>query len=464
MPDPPGRAGSVLRGLPGAWALLSLRVRVTLAAALVSGVSLTAAAGLLVLSLSGGLVAGLDDTARTRARDAAAALADGDVASAVSGPGGDSLVQLLAPDGSVLAASPGLAGRGPLVGLPVPVGQHQQPDRDLNPEEGSARLLTRTTGRGGPVIVVASPLEDVHESLEQLLRRLLVGAPALLALICGAVWLLLGYTLRTVDRLRGQVAALSASGLEQRVDVPPANDEVRQLAITMNELLDRQHRAAQAQRRFVADAAHELRNPVAALRTRMEVNARACDLAGWQQSAPTMLADADRLARLVNDLLALARLDEAGRLRRVVPVDLDELVLAEARRLRGTTDVALDTRQVSGAMMHGDPELLTRVVANLLSNAVRHAASRVQVSLATGGGHIALTVADDGPGVPPEERERVFERFHRLDIARARDSGGSGLGLPIVRDAVRAHRGTVTLHDARPGALVEVRMPQGGRP
>jgi signal transduction histidine kinase len=430
---------------------------VTLVAALITSIGIAAASSLLVLSLQSGLVAGLDDTASARAAVAAHALARGDTATAVAAPGGDSLVQLIAEDGTVLAASPPLVGEEPLVQLPVAEGEHQQPDSSLG--ERDVRLLTRTTGPGRPVVVVVSPLADVQEAITQLLRRLLVGAPLLLALICSAVWVLLGYTLRTVDRLRAQVASLSASGLDRRVEVPAARDGVRQLAETMNDLLDRLQQSALAQRRFVADAAHELRTPLAALRTRLEVSERAADLSRWQDAAPTLIDSTDRLGRLVDDLLALARLDESRRLRRVVPVDLDEIVFAEARRWRDTGRVVVNTSGVSAVRVDGDPDLLTRVVANLLSNAVRHAATRVQVALSTSDGQVELTVADDGPGVPPAERERVFERFHRLDVARARDSGGSGLGLAIVRDAVLAHGGSVVLQDNGPGAVVTVWMP-----
>ena len=446
------------RPAPDRWARLSLRVRVTLVAALAIALGLAAAAALLVVSLRSGLVSGVDDAAQARAAEAASALRRGDLPAAVFTAGGDSQVQVLAPDGTVLASSPGLGERGPLVALPVPAGLSQH--RDISVEEQDFRVLTQTTTADGRVVVVVSPLDDVQESIVQLVSRVLVGGPVLLALICTAVWVLVGYALRTVDRLRAQVAELSAAGLDRRVDVPVARDEVRQLAVTMNELLDRLHRAAVAQRRFVADAAHELRSPLAALRTRLEVSQRTADLGRWQHAAPAMISDADRLARLVDDLLALARLDESPRLRRTVPVDLDEIVFSEISRLRDSTAVVLDTRNVSAVLLHGDPDLLTRIVGNLLSNAVRHATTRVQVSVTISDGQVELTVADDGPGVPPAEREQVFERFHRLDVARARDAGGSGLGLAIVRDAVRAHHGSVTIQDARPGALVTVWLPQ----
>lgn len=447
----------------GRWERLSLRVRVTLIAAVTVAVGLAVACALLTTSLHRGLTGGLDDAAEARAADAVRALGRGDTALAVSSAGGDSsLVQLLGADGQVLARSPALTGVGPLVEVPAPPGAVTRSAVSLGERDFRALSLpARTAGGAVTTVVVVTPMTDVEDAMRQLAVRVLVGAPVLLALISGAVWVLVGYALHTVERLRAQVAEMSAGRLDRRVDVPVAHDEVRHLALTMNGLLDRLQRSAQAQRRFVADAAHELRNPLAALRARIEVDGRADDPTRWRQSVPVLLEDAERLSTLVDDLLALARLDEAPRLPRAEAVDLDDIVTAEVARARATTTtVHLDTRRVSAGLVHGDPDLLTRVVRNLLGNAVRHAAAVVQVAVATVDGQVELSVADDGPGIPPAERERVFERFHRLDEARARDGGGSGLGLAIVREAVRAHGGSVTVQDAQPGALVTVWLPQ----
>lgn len=434
----------------------------TVIAAVAVALGLGTASVLLVSSLRSGLIAGLDDAASSRAADAVSALAHGDTALAVRAAGGDStLVQVLGPDGQVVASSPALNDSAPVVQVPPPTGSAFPTTVSIGDRDFRAHTTPiRTASGASRTVVVVTPMADVEEAMVQLGGRVLLGAPVLLAMISGAVWVLVGYTLHTVDRLRSQVAALSAAGLDQRVDVPVAHDEVRELAVTMNGLLDRLQRSAQAQRRFVADAAHELRSPLAALRARLEVNERAADPARWQSAAPAMLEDSHRLGRLVDDLLALARLDESPRLRRAEPVDLDEIVFAEVARVRETTPVTVDTRRVSAGLVHGEPDLLSRVVRNLLSNAVRHAAAVVRVSVTTVDGQVEFIVADDGPGVPVSERERVFERFHRLDEARGADSGGSGLGLAIVRDAVRAHGGAVSIQDARPGAQVTVWLPQ----
>ncbi len=441
----------------GRWSRLSLRTRTTTAAAAALLVGLAVASVLLVLALRSGLVAGIDDAALTRVADAQAALARGDLVSAVSRADGESSsVQVLTADGGVRAASPGLESR-PVLGVAV------GPPRDVVVQGRRYRALARPAGAGR--VVVLTPLDDLRESTRRLSALLAVGAPALLALVCTAIWFLVGYTLHAVDRLRSQVAELSARGLDQRVDVPEARDEVRLLAETMNGLLDRLQEASAVQRRFVADAAHELRSPLAAVRTRLEVNARLDDLTAWQQAVPGLLDGTDRLAALVDDLLALARLDEDAPLRSG-RVDLDELVLDAVRALRDVVPVAFDTRGVGAARVHGDEALLRRVVENLVGNASRYARTRVGVSLRTvagvgGARQVELTVTDDGPGIPEAERERVFERFHRLDTARSRGSGGTGLGLAIVSEAVGAHGGRVRIVDAGPGAQVEVVLPAG---
>jgi signal transduction histidine kinase len=447
-------------GRPGGLGRLSLRLRVTLVAALVTAAGLIAVSILLVLSLRSGLIGGLDDAAQSRATQVAAAVRGGQALGAGSVPDDSTAVQVVDVRGKVVQSSPGLVGRAPLVHPPVPAGFHQADNARIAGSD--YRVLTLS--EGGLTIVLASSLKDVEESTARLTTSLALGVPLLLALISGAVWLLLGYTLRTIERLRRQVAQLTATGLDQRLGIPPARDEVRRLAETMNDLLDRLERALHAQRRFVADAAHELRSPIAALRARLEVTAAAADPEGWQFHAASMINDADRLTRLVDDLLALARLDESPGPRHARAVDLDDIVFAEVarRRAAGTASgiVSIVTAEVSAGLVEGDPELLRRVVRNLLDNAVRHAHSQVRVGVSTSDGRVELVVLDDGPGIPGQLRSRVFERFLRLDDARGRDDGGSGLGLAIVREAVLAHGGSVTVEDARPGARFVVWFPE----
>ncbi len=232
-------------------------------------------------------------------------------------------------------------------------------------------------------------------------------------------------------------------------------------------MLARLDRATSAQRQFLADAAHELRSPVAGILAQVEVAASGrlpASAPSTAAFAAELVPEVARLSRLVEDLLRLARLDANPRLRSTA-VDLDDCVFSEVRRARSLAasqgaGVRIDESGVGAVRVVGDADALTRVVGNLLDNAVRYARGRVTIRLAEEGGRARLTVADDGPGVPPEDRERVFERFTRLDDARSRDAGGSGLGLAIVRDVVAAHAGTVRIGEGPGGgALVVVTLP-----
>jgi signal transduction histidine kinase len=299
--------------------------------------------------------------------------------------------------------------------------------------------------------------------------------PVLVLLLVAVTWAVTGRSLRPVERMRTEVETIRAARPDARVEVPDTGDEVARLASTMNAMLDRLERSAESQRRFVSDASHELRSPIASIRQHAEVAVAHPERTEVADLADVVRSEAVRLQDLVTGLLELSRLDEGGiRTRR--PVDLDDLALdAVARaRARSTAGVApardgdastvrVDGSAISAARVLGDERVLAGVVRNLVDNAVRHASTRVAVSLTEHDGSAVLTVDDDGTGVPEDERERVFERFVRLDEARSRDAGGAGLGLAIVRDAVRAHGGDTTVV-ASPlgGARFVVRIALGG--
>jgi signal transduction histidine kinase len=271
-------------------------------------------------------------------------------------------------------------------------------------------------------------------------------------------WILTGRALRPVELIRTEVEEIGAQDLHRRVPEPPTADEIGRLARTMNAMLARIEEATDRQRRFVEDASHELRSPLTGIRAQLEVDLAHPDRADWELTEREVLTDTVRLQRLVDDLLLLAAVDARGGPREPTPVDLDEVVLAEARRLRSVSSVTIDTARVSGAQVLGLADQLVRAVRNLLDNALRHANSRVSVSLAEDGDTVTLVVADDGPGIPLEQRDHVFERFARVDGARTSDDGGTGLGLAITRDVVVAHGGTVTIADGSPAE----RSPDGG--
>ena len=324
---------------------------------------------------------------------------------------------------------------------------------------------------GRYTVVAASPLDAVRRSVQALSRSLWIAVPCLVLLVGVVAWYVTGRALRPVEAIRAEVESITATSLDRRVPEPNSHDEVARLATTMNQMLDRLEDASARQRQFVSDASHELRSPVAAIRTTGEVALAHPDRADWPEVVQRMLAEDARMEQIVAELVVLAREDEDGITLPDVEVDLDEIVLEEsARAERGS--VIVSTERVSAGRVRGDAELLTRAVRNLLDNASRHAEHRVTVSLTTEGTDVVLRVDDDGPGIAPADRERVFERFTRLDEGRARDAGGLGLGLALVRGIVTRHGGTVVASEAGPvdgtdglgGARFEVRLPSAVTP
>ena len=335
-------------------------------------------------------------------------------------------------------------------------------------------------GADPQTVLVAVPLGQLQGSVRTLLLAVAAAAPLLLAVLAAVTWVVVGSALRPVDALRRGAQEISGAGAARRLPVPAAEDEVRRLALTLNDMLARLDAAGARQRAFVADAAHELRSPLASVRTQLEVAQRHSGAADWRDVTGDVLVDVDRMTRIVDDLLLLARLDEDRFT--LGPTDLVALADQAAERMGAASRVRIfrtDGRGVVTVPVAGDEGALSRVVANLVENAVRHAATGVTVTVegpvpgARGGepGWAVLSVSDDGPGIAAADRERVFERFTRLDAARSRDDGGSGLGLAIVRGVVARHGGTVTLADARvdghtdgpagagPGLRVVVRLP-----
>ena len=248
--------------------------------------------------------------------------------------------------------------------------------------------------------------------------------------------------------------------MQRRVPVPPARDEVARSAETMNRMLDRLHEGHESQRRLVSDASHELRSPLASIRQHAEVARTHEDRFSVGELSGVVLADSLRMQKLVDDLLLLARADERSPRLRRRPVDLDDVVFEEARRLRDETDLRIDTSAVSAGRVSGDGTALRRIVRNLGDNAARHARTTVAFRLEERRGRAVLHVDDDGGGIAAAERERVFERFVRLDEGRTRDAGGAGLGLAIVAELVAAHGGAVTVDDSPiGGARVTIALP-----
>jgi signal transduction histidine kinase len=313
---------------------------------------------------------------------------------------------------------------------------------------------------GNITLVAQQSTDEVNRTVDSVTDVLLIAVPAMIALVALAAWYFTGRALKPVEAIRLQAESITGTTIDRRVPEPDTDDEVGRLARTMNAMLDRLESSSQKQRQFVSDASHELRSPLASIRTNLEVALRHADRADWPVVAERALAEDVRMEDTVSELLELARLDEAGGplpLDSLPEIDLDELVLDDTVQQRR---VPVDTARVSAGRVHGRREQLTRVVRNLLDNAARHASTTVAVELVTDDTEVVLTVDDDGPGIPVEERERVFQRFTRLDDGRARDAGGLGLGLSMVKAITDQHGGSVVIDDAPlGGARVRVRLP-----
>lgn len=473
----------------------SVRARATLGATLVVAVAL-AVAGLAVLTvLRGNLTdqAGLE--AEVTAREVAGELALG-VTYAELEPGDDDAhpVQVTDEEGRVVAVSRELEAisgtRTPRVTpvSPVPApgpGDDDDDDDDGNdpprsevssdpPDftNGTATVdgesadyrfaaVEVTTGQGLTLTVHAgAPLAAEQEAVGTVRTSMLTGLPVMLLVVAGVTWLVTRRALRPVEGIRREMAAITASeDLSRRVPEPDSRDEIARLARTTNETLTVLEASVDRQRRFVADASHELRSPIASLRTQLEVGEAHPELL----DVPGAVADTVRLQALAADLLLLARLDAGERPGRAA-VGLGALVREEISQ-RAADRIPPDVSVTDSGSLEvtGSRGQLARVIGNLLDNAQRHAEGSVAVSVRADGGDVLVEVTDDGPGVPEAERDRIFERFVRLDDARSRDDGGAGLGLAIARDVAARHGGTLTVGEGPGGgARFTLRLP--GKP
>ena len=440
----------------------TVRMRTTAAAVLVVGLALIVGAVAMVMTLRGSLKRDVEAAAQLRASDVVTAIEGGtDVSELALGDGDDSFVQIVDGSGEVIAASPKLNGLPPVARLSS---GNSREIEGLPTEEDDPFIVVATSVDGDDetlTILVGRTLDPVEESGAAVSQILLFGIPLLLVVVAFTTWGVVGRALRWVESIRSQVAEISGSELHRRVPDPPGRDEIARLADTMNSMLDRLEDDQKRSRRFVSDASHELRSPVATIRNQAEVAIAHPQRTGLEELAEGVLAEDLRLEKLVDDLLVLAGNDEA-RTRTTLPVDLDDLVLEEAKRLRSTTTLNVTSTGVSGGRTTGDASQLRRVVRNLADNAAQHATSAVAFSLRERDGWVVLLVDDDGPGIPVDQRETVFQRFTRLDDARDRDRGGAGLGLAIVKESIRRHNGTVEVVDAPlGGARFEVRLPIG---
>ena len=417
------------------------------------------------------------DSQRTTAQRIARLLRTDQPPVAVILAAGDSLTQVVDDSGAVVASSPGLDGASPLPnGDPLPddptfesVRMERLPDPvgDSVAGGGPYLLVTTHTGTssGAWDVHVVGSLEATEAPMTELRTQVWVALPSMALLIGVLTWLLTSRTLRPVEAVRMATSDIVRRRDGQRLKGRHASGDTAPLAQTINHMLDRLDATASRQRRFVADASHELRSPLATIQTQLEVALAHPELADWPATAREVEHEVGKLQRTVDDLLLLARMDDDGPALRKELVDLDELVLAEVRRVRERGRLMVDADQVSGARISGDRDQLDRVVRNLVGNAERHARRLVQLELRMPAEEAELVVADDGPGIPPADRERVFHRFTRLDEARGSGDGGAGLGLAIAREVVRAHGGTIRVGERDGGgARLVVHLPRDSGP
>ena len=444
----------------------SVRAKVALGAVLVVAVALTAV-GILITALTAATMIGDAETvAEVQARNLAIVAEAGRLDTVLDVDAAETtILQVVRADGTVLAASHQLKDL-PALGDSVPLPGQTSATTVRVERAGSPAVDFRVVGIGGDspdgrvAVFAGVSLAEAGRVLASLTRVLLVGFSLVLLVVAATSWAVITRALRPVDAIRAEVDQLAGGSLDRRVPVPTHRDEIQRLALTMNRMLARLESTAQRQRAFIADASHELRSPLASLRTQLEVTAAHPEGAEAAEVASEALEDVVRLEALTRDLLVLARLD-ADNPHEVRRIDAVALVAELLGRRRGDrVPVHFDAPAATWVM--ADPDQIQQVLTNLMDNAVRHALGRVEVRVGApggAGGPVTITVTDDGPGIPETERERVFERFVRLDATRSRDDGGTGLGLAIAKELARANAGDVRLLDGGPSASLCLTLP-----
>lgn len=446
-----------------------VRARVTFATVGVLAIIVTFGALAIVALVHQSLISSLDASALTRARDVSALLMHSAAQATLPTPvDGSSLVQVVDRTNTVISASTNVLGEPPILSRSpsaihdtfvtlqtLPIGNQSQ----------SFRVATHpATLPGGPGwVYVATLLSHVDTATSTLSWSLAAAVPSLIVIVALTIRSAVGRSLKPIESIRRQAAAI---GLDpsQRVPVPGSRDEVSRLAVTVNHMLDLLEASALKQKRFIGDASHELRSPLATLRAQVDVALNPLTRSDALAALRAVQVQALRMSSLIDDLLFLARTDEGRQRDDLEPVDLDEIVIDEFHRMEqlGQVSVRLvDLQAVRTAGRRGD---LARLVRNIGDNAVRHARSTVSISLTEMGGDAVITIANDGIPIPAEDRLRIFDRFTRLDPARARSAAGgsgSGLGLAIASEIAASHGGRITTEspDRDDGAVFVVSLP-----
>ncbi len=373
-------------------------------------------------------------------------------------------VQVLDKNGSVVTGDPSSAGAPAMYRLPAGVSRQQVTIEGLALTGGSdatAYAVRVETPAGPETVVAAMPLDTVTTRVTDAIDATAGICTGALIVVGAVAWLTARRVLRPVERMRARAATIAVS--EDRSGRLPGagTDELSKLAGTLNGMLASTERSIERQRRFVADAAHELRTPLAGLTAALEIAQQHPDIPR-DTLIGELLAGHRRLSRTLNDLLVLAALDGRAQ-EKMTPVDLAGIVTDCSRRST-PAGVCLNAGTLPRAVVLGNESQLSRMVSNLVDNAARYTRSKVELSVTVSPRWARISVADDGPGIPEPDRERIWDRFVRLDDDRAQANGGNGLGLAIVREIAVAHGGTTSVGSASPGPGAEfvIRLPLHG--
>jgi signal transduction histidine kinase len=440
--------------------VLHVRSRAALAATGIVILATTMGSGWLIWNQQNMLIRNLDAGAQLRINDIQASLTDKILPYEITIVGDDSsFVQLLDYKGNILSSTKNIAGEAAVIIPPVSTSQKSGSVMSANRrivafDNLNFRIVVKqvVVRSSAYSILVGYSLEKTQNSMSYLKKLLLILNAIITLFVYLATWFVTGRALRPVEKMRSEVDKLSTNELSNRVSVPKSDDEIGRLGKTLNSMLDRVELSDQKQRRFISDASHELRNPLAGMRTQLEVDLMYPDATKTAETRESLLKSTLRLQELTEDLLVLAVTDSNKLQTQLGLVELGKVIRDQVETLKFSPDVEVDTSQVGNGTVWGDESQLRRVFINLMDNANRFAKSSIQVSLSCQEGKVFLEVFDDGPGIPSTDEERIFERFSRLDNSRSRSQGGTGLGLAIVKEIVLAHRGDIRLSHDRKGA------------
>lgn len=449
--------------VPGSWRLrVPLRTRIAATTAIVVA-AILAVGGLLILaSIKAQLYGSVDQVVQIRAAEIADQLAESDLPASLPLSGHTEFFVEVISGGRLVTASQGLDESNRL-GLPEqPAGQVKVFGRDQLPlgEPGPYRVTAHgvETAEGTMTVFVAVSVEDLVEDIAEATRIGAIGLVALMLILGGVMWLALQRAIAPMDAIRAQADVITGANLNSRVPESRRFDEIGRLARTVNRMLGRLERSAEQQRRFVADAAHELRSPIASLRVQLETSR---DGAGVRGREDDLLDETMRMETLVDHLLLLAHADADTPWLHMAITDLDDVLDTAVASVVLRDGIKIDTNDVEPVQLIGDANSLRQLAQNLVQNAARHAAHQVVISATTEADLAVIVVEDDGPGVPADRQDDIFERFVRLDEARDREAGGSGLGLAIVTEIVHAHGGSVRVEESPlGGARFVVELPR----